>query len=96
MEAVRLVGRIFAIYLCVWTIVDFTYLLDYLFSAWHYLIESSTAASHDYWAEHYRLMTALCALRILGLLATARFFWIGGPKLEGLLWPLSEKSGEPD
>jgi len=93
-EAIALLGRLFAIYLCVWTAVDFSYLLDYLFSAWHYLAESSLAASHDYWAQRYRLLTALCALRVLGLLAAARFFWRGGPKLEKLLWPLPEEPSD--
>ncbi len=93
-EAITLLGRLFAIYLCIWAIVDFTYLLDYLFSAWHYLVESNSTASHDYWAEHYRLLTGLAALRTLGLLATARFFWKGGPKLEELLWSVPEESGD--
>jgi hypothetical protein len=52
------------------------------------------AASHDYWAQRYRLLTALCALRVLGLLAAARFFWRGGPKLEKLLWPLPEEPSD--
>jgi len=95
-EAITLLGRIFAIYLCVWVVVDFTYLLEYLFSAWHYLVESSTAASHDYWAGYYRLRTGLCALRIVGFLAAAHFFWRGGPKLERLLWPESDEATHPE
>ena len=93
-EAITILGRLFAIYLFVWIVVDFSYLLEYLFSAWHYLIESSSAASRDYWAGYYRVRTGLCALRILGFLAAARFFWTGGPKLEKLLWPLPADSGD--
>ena len=92
-EAITILGRLFAIYQCVWMIVDFTYLVEYLFSAWHYFVESSSAASKDYWAGYYRLRTGLCALQILGFLAAARFFWVGGPKLESLLAPFS---GEPE
>jgi hypothetical protein len=42
-EAIKMLGRLFAIYLCIWVMVDVTYLSDYCFSAWHYLVESSSA-----------------------------------------------------
>jgi hypothetical protein len=89
-ELLSLAGRLLAIYFAVWAIVEFSYLLDYLFSAWHYLVESGSAASYDYWAQSYRLRTALCALRTLGLLAAARVFWRGGPRIEKLLMPSTE------
>jgi len=95
-EAITILGRLFAIYLCVWVIVDFTQLLEFLFSAWHYLVESSSAASHDYWAGYYRLRTGLCALRIVGFLAAVRCFWRGGPKLERLPWPETDQVIEPE
>jgi hypothetical protein len=80
-EFVRILSRLFALYLLAWALTDCTYLPQHLLSLTHHWNDT------NYWRNYYLLETASMVLRIAGLSLAAVYFWNAGPAVMRLFTP---------
>jgi hypothetical protein len=83
-ELVLLASRTFALFLTSWALVEVTYLADHLFALFHYLIQRSAFATHDYLSIYYLITTASNTARMLAMFFAAVVFWKCGARVQAL------------
>jgi hypothetical protein len=85
-EFVRILSRLFALYLLAWALTECTYLPRYIHSLVHYL-NHPIHVDTDYSKDYYLLESASLVLRIAGLSLAVLYFWNAGPTVMRLFTP---------
>jgi hypothetical protein len=90
-EAVRLAGRVLAIFCLLNLRFDVTYLPASLHDYVHHVLVRSDFSVRDYWVDHYLLgLLSLCVRMVINFFA-AIFFWRCGPWAARMLTPRAEE-----
>ena len=93
-EFVRILSRLFALYLLAWALTDCTYLPQYILSLVHHL-NQHIVVDADYWRGYYLLETASLVLRIAALSLATVYFWNAGPRVLRLFAPPDDGAEKP-
>jgi len=84
-EFIRIVSRVFALFVLLCAVVDCTYFPQYLHSLVHHLNEKRALADQGYWTRYYVLETASLTVRTFGYFLLGVIFWNPGPRVLRLL-----------
>jgi presenilin-like A22 family membrane protease len=95
-EIVVLVSRAVAVYLTLWTLVEFTYLPSRIFSLAHHQGKVSVLATHNYWWDVDVIGLVCHVVRILILGAAALTLFTSGPRFQTFLLPIREAAETPE
>jgi hypothetical protein len=81
-EVVTIVSRAVAFYLLCWALIEMTYLPSSVISLVHDRTHLTALGPQTYWRDRDVLSISLLALRIVALVAAARWLYRGGPGVE--------------
>ena len=80
-DVVRVVCRVFALFLLVCGVMECTCFPEYLHSLVHHLNEKRALADQGYWIRYYVLETASLTVRTFGYFLLGLMFWNPGPRV---------------
>jgi hypothetical protein len=84
-EFIRIVSRVFALYLLVCAVMECTYFPQFLNSLIHRLNETADLQNMGYWKRYYVLETASLTVRAFGYFLGSLIFWNPGQRVLSLL-----------